>query len=136
NGKRYSKYFDRLIDAKEWSRLFCPNEDSALKNIMAVSQLIELYKSHHLSSLAKSTQLVKGDRLKFLDGLAHYKVEQPTPDIINRYFAMKLNEAKSISKKRMNFNQEIKDLKALLNWYRDNYNYKFILPINKSLRNK
>lgn len=134
-GTRYSQYFDRLIDAKEWRRTFAPFEIRSSSNKVTIAELLVEYKKRHLSLLASSTRAVKLDRLKIFDEIGLVLIEEIEPSYLHRFFRKKMEEAISDSNsKRMNFDQEIKDLKSMLNWYREFYNYKFSIPITKSLK--
>lgn len=42
---------------------------------------------------------------------------------------IKVKEAKASKSRRYNFDAEIRDLRAILNWYRETYNYKYAVPI-------
>lgn len=49
--------------------------------------------------------------------------------VIKRFFQAEVTKARVKNSRRMNFDGEIKDLRAMLNWYRENFNYKYVVPI-------
>ncbi len=51
-----------------------------------------------------------------------------------RFFTEKVNEAIKKKSKRMNFHQEIADLNALFNYYKEHFNYRFHNPVTKGLK--
>jgi integrase len=134
-GKTYSATFDTIIEARNWRLTYAPPEEKARSLKMTFGELIEAYRMEHLSTLALSTQGVKLDRIKIFKSLETYQVEDLSPDIITRFFQSQVNKAKGQNSRRLNFDGEIKDLTSILNWYRENYNYKFVVPmITKKLR--
>lgn len=128
-GERYSATFESLKDAKVWRLTFIPVEEKVLARKMNLGELIEEYKKEHLAGLAYSTRAVRLDRIKIFDDILHLDVEKLTPDILHKFFKTKASAARSSQSRRMNFDGEIKDLRAILNWYRENYNYQYVVPI-------
>lgn len=127
--KRYSATFDSLKDARQWRLSYVPLEEKALELQMTLGDLIKLYITERLSHLATSTRGVRLDRIRIFNDLATHEVERLTPEIIRRFFQKQVNSSRSSQSRRMNFDGEIKDLRAILNWYRENYNYKYVVPI-------
>jgi len=128
-GKAYSSTFERLLDAKHWKNTFIPIEERIKTLKMTFGELRLQYVRDHLSTLAASTRGVRLDRLKIYDPLNEYEVEDLSPEIINRFFMKETAAAKLKNSRRMNFHGEIKDLNAILNWYRETYNYRYAVPV-------
>lgn len=134
NGKRFSQYFDKISEAKAWRLTFVPTEEKIAEKSLALKDLIEYYVENHVSKLATSTRLVRLDRLKIFKELESTKVESITPDLLSRFFTRKAKEAVEAKSKRMNFHQEIADLNAIFNYYKENFNYRFFNPVTKGLK--
>lgn len=135
NRKRYSETFDSLKDARQWRLTFVPVEEKAIELKMTLGELIEVYITERLNHLAASTRGVRLDRIKLFKDLSAHEVEKLSPEQIRRFFQKQANAARFSQSRRMNFDGEIKDLRAILNWYRENYNYKYVVPIiAKNLR--
>lgn len=93
----------------------------------------ELYISKHLSQVEKSTfdRKVQNASL-FYKQLMDEPVVNLTASFISEYLAFKKEEAISNPRSlRYNFNDDLKSLKALLNWYRENIDAQFVNPILK-----
>ncbi len=56
NGKRYSQYFSRIPDARNWRLTFVPTEEKIATKSLTMKELISEYKINHLSRQALSTQ--------------------------------------------------------------------------------
>ena len=128
-GTPFYATFDHLMDAKHWKNTFLPPEEKAISLKMTLGELKVNYIRDHLANLASSTKGVRLDRLKIFDELHNHKVEELTPEIINRFFMKKTQEARDSKSRRKNFDGEIKDIRAMLNWYREVYNYKYAVPV-------
>ena len=97
------------------------------------SDIWELYVSKHLSKVEKSTfdRKLQNARL-FYDRLMDTPMVNITAGFISDYLAVKKEEAESNSKSgRYNFDDDLKSLKAVLNWYRENVDAQFVNPILK-----
>ncbi len=133
--KRYSATFDSLREAKQWRLSYVPVEEKAVELKMTLGELIQVYITERMAHLAASTRGVRLDRIKIFEELSTYEVEKLSPELIRRFFQKQANASRSSQSRRMNFDGEIKDLRAILNWYRENYNYKYVVPIiAKNLR--
>ena len=128
-GTRHSATFDGLREARQWRLTFVPISEKAIKLKMNLGELIEVYKAEYLPTLASSTRGVRLDRIKIFETISHLEVETLTPESIKRFFQARANLARATNPRRMNFDGEIKDLRAILNWYRETYNYKYVVPI-------
>lgn len=129
NRIRYSATFERLMDARQWRLSFVPVVEKLVQRNTTLGELIDLYKKEYVPTLALSTQGVRLDRIKIFKDLEPLKVEKITPEQVQRFFQGKANKSREMNSRRMNFDGEIKDLKAILNWYRENINYQYVVPI-------
>ncbi len=129
NGTRYSSTFERLLDARHWRMTFMPLEKKAILQKMTVGELMEAYINEYLPGLASSTRAVRLDRIKIFKDIENHLVEELTPEIIKRFFQGQVVIARERKSQRMNFDGEIKDLRAILNWYRENFNYRYVVPV-------
>jgi len=156
--KEYSESFDNLTEALAWRRNFHPLLTNAEINIgpatkhstedsfrrvttrlngsdqrYNLGQVWELYKSKHLPSLEPQTieDRVKFARYFFPDLLA-VKMVELTPELLDAFMEKKVKEARALKNpRRFNFDNDLKCLKAILNWYRENYDGMFTVPILK-----
>ena len=60
-------------------------------------------------------------------------MKEITPEMIDAFMDEKIQQAKRRAghKRRHNFNKDLGSLKSLLNWYRENYDGMFVVPILK-----
>ena len=155
NGKEYSKKFSSLKQAMIWRINFHPsvpqelvekkaqmplNVSMALKVQVKLNgedlgynfrDVWELFKSIHLLSLEKSSQDYFLASEAFFTPLMNFKMVEMTAHLIDRFIAKhKLNAIKTKSR-RYNFNGDLKRLKVIFNWYRENYDALFVSPILK-----
>ncbi len=94
------------------------------------SNVWELYVSKHLSTVEKSTFDRKIQNAKlFYDKLMRVPMVEFTGDFISEYLLIKKEEAIQNNSRRCNFNDDLKSLKAVLNWYRENIDAQFVNPI-------
>lgn len=154
NGKQFSKKFDNLKDAIQWRTNFHPsasvkvkiddNETISLQNLISKKSTIklngedlgysfrdiwELYKKIYLSSLEKSSYDHRVRKAKFFEPLMDYKMVEITAPLIDLFMAESKEYAIKTNSKRQNFNDDLKCLKAFLNWYRENYDALFVNPV-------
>lgn len=129
NGVRYCKTFRTIIEARSWRGSYVPSEIRSKNGKLTFGEVLDLYIKEHLSHLAKSTQGVRLDRLKFFDEFSSKEIESITPNFIHRFFLNKKRIARTTTPRRMNFDQEIKDLCGVFNWYKDHFNYRFFNPV-------
>jgi len=97
------------------------------------SDVWQLYLSKHLTQVEKSTfdRRVQCAAL-FYNRLMDTAMVDITANYITDYLALKKEESiDNPNSKRYNFNDDLKSLKALLNWYRENVDAQFVNPILK-----
>ncbi len=153
NGKQYSKKFDTLRQAVNWRANFHPSisdcvvenklNDSTLSDFVSKTRvklngedlgyyfrdIWELYRSLYLPSLEKSSQDHRLSKRAFFIPLMDYKMVEITATLLDRFMANHKDEAIKSKSRRHNFNDDLKCLKAFLNWYRENYDALFVNPV-------
>ncbi len=93
----------------------------------------EMYVAKHLSKLEGSTFETCAQRAKsFYNRLMKIPMVEMTADEISTHLKIKKNaELKKKSSKRYNFNNDLKEFKALFNWYRERIDALFVNPVLK-----
>lgn len=95
------------------------------------SDVFEEYKEIRFSDLEFASIEVKTSRLQvFYAELKDVHMEDITAEFFKKLIIIKKKEYAN-SKKRLSFDLEIKEYKAIFNWYRDFKDYKFIVPLTK-----
>ena len=153
NGTEYSRKFTNLKDAINWRASFHPAIPEALIERSLVidrpltngirgkmngedlgftfGDIWSLYKDNKLSTLEKSTRDKRIERAVFFEPLMKFKMVEITATLIDRFMSDQKREAMKLNGRRLNFNNDLKNLKAVFNWYRENYDALFISPILK-----
>ncbi len=154
NGKSYSKKFDNLRKAINWRACFHPSAASKqverkveLPGLQVTTNhsfklngedlgyrfrdVWQLYRENYLPTLEKSTQWRRLAKEFFYLPLMDFKMVEITANLLDRVVAEHKAEAIRSSKQRYSFNEELKCLRSLLNWYRENYDPMFVCPILK-----
>lgn len=139
NKKRQSKTFDDLDEALRWRNSF--NKYDAIEILEPSSEayrfkdLWEQYKIEHIPTLQKSSQENRLMMAKFFDGFWDYKLTEITPGLISKHLIAKKDQALKIgSARRLNFNHELKLMKAMFNWYHDEVDHTFANPVTRKHR--
>lgn len=156
--KEYCSTFAKLSEAINWRRNFHPllndteinsgpsTKDYTFDHIERIQSrpngsdrrftfqdVWMLYKKQYFPLLESQTI---EDRLKFakyfFPELMPLKMHEITSELLDVFMDKKVQEAKSLNNpRRMNFNNDLKCLKAVLNWYRENYDGMYTIPILK-----
>lgn len=135
NRKRLSKVFNSLPEAIKWrnsQKLSDYDEllDGELEKPMSFRDLWEKYKVEHLQNLEKATRENRLGLEKFFIGLWDYELKEIKPNVVTRHIlAQKEIAYKFKSHRRKNFDHELKFLKAIFNWYREELDYEFANPV-------
>jgi integrase len=149
NGKSYSRNFKTLREAKHWRNNFhptiCPNpkqsnpykKASTKANgsdvFITLSEVYEKYNSLYVVTLSPAYQQRKKYCLdNFLYEIMNLKLCDLNPEVL----AIHLNKKIEIAKKdknsqRYNFDRDLKELSAMLNWYNDFIDDSFRNPVKK-----
>lgn len=155
-GREYSKKFASLRQAIGWRANFHPSiSERVVQNRAEESRsarfapktlakpngedlgyrfrdVWELYRRLRLPSLEKSSQdtyLTRGG--SFFKPLMDFRMVELTATLMDRFIADHKREALKTKSPRHNFDGDLKRLKTLLNWYRENYDALFVNPILK-----
>ena len=93
----------------------------------------ELYVAKHLSLMERSTFNRKIQNAKiFYDKMMDQPMVEMTAGFISRYLSLKKDEAmNNLHSRRYNFDDDLKSLKAIFNWYREYIDAQFVNPILK-----
>ena len=154
-GREYSRKFTSLKEASNWRINFHPAVPEQLlekevKNPLPFPvaprptvklngedlgyrfrDVWKLYKSLYLPSLEKSTRDTYLSRQGFLVPLMNFKMVELNASLLDRFMADHKKEALKGPRKRCSFDNELKFLKSILNWYRENYDALFMNPVLK-----
>ncbi|TNF03196.1 MAG: hypothetical protein EP326_02615 [Deltaproteobacteria bacterium] len=133
DGRQYQKDFSSLRQAIKWRSEFNPYLDELINEPKGekFSVLLEKYKELHLAGLKYSTQEVFNERSVFFDEMLNVCISDITPVFIDSYLKRKKELAIQLGSTRSDFREELKKLKAIFNWYRENYDHTFINPVLK-----
>ena len=158
DNKEYSKKFDNLRDAITWQANFHPSiPETVVKNIckegileqLAIKRTTrkngedlgyyfrdvwELYKELHINALEKSTRNTYMAVVDFFRPLFDYKMVDINATLLDDFMARHREDVIKNHKRRHNFDSVLKYLKAIFNWYRENYDSFFINPVLKRHR--
>ncbi len=157
-GKTYTETFHRVSDAMKWRDSFHPDFSKSISNQIVedkssrpflheetlngkdvrftFKEVWEMYCVQYLPSIQprSAVEVVKRGRVFFLP-ILDIKVSKITSEVIDKLVVVSVeNHLKSHNRKksiRMSFDLELKTLKAVLNWYRENYDAMFIVPVVK-----
>jgi integrase len=155
NGKEFSKKFASLKDAVNWRAIFHPAiPDRVIENKLQESlanalasrtgaklngedlgfyfrDVWKLYQEIYLPSIEKSSQVHRLSKENFYRPLFNFKMVEITASLLDRFMTDHKEEAIRLKSKRLNFKDDLKCLRAILNWYRENYDALFVGPILK-----
>lgn len=148
NGKQVSKSFTNLDEALKWKY---ENVSTSFKEEISFEservnlrlngfetqfkflQIWELYKLQHLPSVARTTRTTMERSLKdtilYLEKYRMVDINAVVIDEMISKFVEKTKQSKRLN--RYSFKRELKMMKTLLNWYRENYDPMFMNPILK-----
>lgn len=102
-------------------------------NIETFGDLWQVYITNQLSSLQPQTQRNRIELAKFFDGITAIPLKDFTAELMSQYLTFKKQRcAKNKNHKRKSFDNELKLLRAVFNWYREHFDYRFIVPITKA----
>lgn len=151
NGRKYAKQFSTIQEAQKWRQWFHPVQNTEGNQLPPTSRNTEAngtdkgytffsaynkYKEVYLSTLEPSTQEIQEPTFRFCKPLYNFKMVELTPELFDNFFIkakaleIDLNKIRKTNK-RFSFDKEIRRIKAFLNWYRENYDFKFVMPLLK-----
>lgn len=146
DGKEYSESFSKISQALKWKNEFHPslkekeeilNESTHRFNGVETEYKFEdiwnLYREQHLPSISpQSRSDVLKRANKIAPKLVKYRMVHINAKVLDSVVKELVNEAsKEDHNKRHSFDKELQTLRAILNWYKENYDAMFVLPILK-----
>lgn len=153
NGKEYSRKFDGLREAINWRANFHPSvsqhiienklQNSTLSALVGRANVKlngedlgyhfrdvwNLYTTLYLPSLEKSSQWYYLTKKSFFLPLMNFKMVEVTANLLDTFVSNHKAQAVKTRSKRHNFDRCLACLKAILNWYRENYDALFVNPV-------
>ena len=148
NKKLYSESFDSIREAKHWVENFRPDSPvfSKMKiddldevngrKSAKISEVWELYKDKHIKHQELTTQGNSLKLEKFILPIMENDIRYSTTSMIsNLILKQKQDALKNPKSKRYNFDNELKLLRAMFNWWHDHYDIKFSCPVIKKIHN-
>ena len=155
--KQYCKTFLRIADAVHWKRHFHPlltdtevkgpsfkefgtskttrvqARPNGVDQRFTFKNVWELYQKLHFPLLEKQTKdTILKHAKNFFPELMDLKMQEINPEVLDAFMEKKVAQAKAIGNtRRNNFRNDLKCLKTFLNWYRENYDGMFVVPILK-----
>lgn len=135
-GKRYYESFKTIKEAVHWKNTFNPFEansfeEEKIQNGPNLKKVWALYTDFYFSSLEKSTIDTKNERWKFFYDMEDLGIYDLTPGFLDQYIQKKKELASINNSPRQNLRHPLSELKALINWYKENFDYKLINPVLK-----
>jgi len=148
DGKRYYAEFKSLREAEIWRNKFHPMADNKFNKNLFPSNEIQKKFGNGRDEIITFGEVYK----KYLEGpfqllgtYSHFKFPQRMNRFLPPIFSVRmfdlnpevitnlLNQAKDQikSKRRCNFNEELKHLKTILNWYKSEKDFTFTMPVTK-----
>ena len=158
DGKEYSETFSKVSKADNWRKIFHPLLTRAeIKDVTSTTKysfpevntiqarrngvdqrftfgdVWGLYQKYHFPILEKQTKDTIAKFAKnFFPELMHLKMQEINPEVLDAFMEKKMEQARKFGRaNRNNFRNDLKCLKALLNWYRENYDGMFVVPVLK-----
>lgn len=150
DSKRYYKEFKTMREAEIWKNKFHPmvNQSPELKRISPIQSsgndfsngrdelitmrdVYEKYLKGPLKKFGVYSQYKIPKRMeRFLPPIFSVRMAELTPEVISELLMYAESNA-SKTYGRMNFHEELKYLKAMLNWYKSEKDFTFSIPITK-----
>ncbi len=149
DGKEYSEAFEKVKDAIKWRNEFYPDLKTESKEIVAsknkskklngvedeysFSEIWKRYQTQHLTSLTPQSKYYIIKRFEIIRPyLDKYMMVEFTAGTLDEIIENLVEYFKSQRVlRRYNFDKELKALRAFFNWYRENYDPMFVMPILK-----
>ncbi len=101
---------------------------------ITVTELWQLYQNDHLTTISEAARVLTVFRcVRFLPPLFKLKLSDLNPQVISEFIRFSKEAAmKKEKSRRFNFDKEIRDLKAMLNWYRDSVDFQYANPVKQN----
>ncbi len=106
---------------------------SDLRSTKSVN-LLDLYQKDHLTTISEAARVLTVFRcVRFLPPIFDLKLCDLNPQVISEFIRFSKEIALQKQKsRRFNFDKEIRDLKAILNWYRDSVDFQYANPVKQN----
>ena len=102
-------------------------------NIVTFGDLWKVYRETQVSSFQPQTQRNRIELAKFFDGITLIPLNEFSAETVSGYLSCKkLLYKNNKNHKRKSFDNELKLLRAVFNWYREHFDYRFVVPITKA----
>lgn len=144
NGKEYSETFSKISDALNWRNTFHPSLKKKEENVLntrlngieetySMASVWQLYQEQHLPSITRQSQVdIKRRANNIIPDLLNKRMVDIDAALIDEVVRKKVElEKLKVDRKRQSFDKELKTLKAIFNWYIENYDAMFRMPILK-----
>ncbi len=120
-----------LIPQSHWFKRQCSNGNNRK---ITVNDLWELYQKDHLTTISESACVLTVFRcVRFLPPLFEIRLCDLNPQVISEFIRFSKEIATQKQKSRcFNFDKEIRDLNAMLNWYRDSVDFQYANPVKQN----
>lgn len=98
---------------------------------LSLGEVLEKYKTLHLPTVTENTRIKFTNRIeRFLSSHLNTPLAYLTPEKVAQIILhAKESYVQGAHSKRYNFHKEVKDLKTLLQWWTDHYDFKFSNPV-------
>jgi integrase len=147
DGQEYSSVFEKISDATQWKnsfhpdlaegssslRLFGKQKPNGVEDHFFVEDIWKLYQEQHLPSVSRMSRIDIIKRANnILPDLFGYRMVEINANLLDKIMKTKVSDVKYINQlRRHSFDKELKTLKAICNWYRENHDAFFVVPILK-----
>lgn len=133
--------FESRVDAELWHqdakhKYLYGDTGPRKSEMMTLADVIEAYRQRHISTLKEVTQQSKEKPLEYLLSapIAKVKMSEFSDRSIDLWFDWLHKHPTAAQPGRKYFRQEFRMLRQILNWYRENLDHKFVVPIVKRHR--
>jgi integrase len=145
--KEYSAVFSKISDALRWKNTFHPDivkekeslnfgskqKLNGVEEQFFIDDVWNLYQEQHLPSVSKMSRVDIAKRANnILPNLSGKRMVEINAGLLDEVIKEKVSDTKYLTQsRRYSFDKELKTLKAIFNWYRENYDSFFVVPILK-----
>lgn len=151
DGKEYCEVFTKISDALKWRNCFHPElvksqtietrslqlsgkqRPNGVEDHFMVEDIWKLYQEQHFSSITPQSRIDIAQRAEnIIPDLFGYRMVEINATLLDEIMKKKVSDIKYVNQtRRHTFDKELKTLRAILNWYRENYDAMFMVPILK-----
>lgn len=148
DGKRYYKEFKTLREAEIWKNKFHPLANKVVQtkfaspvrssvnefkngrdNLITVREVYEKYVNGPLTSLGEYSRYKLPKKMeRFLPAIFSVKMADLSPEIVTELMK---HFRRTVGINRTSLHEELKDFRTILNWYKDEMDFTYSIPITK-----